>query len=164
MYAAIRRQREKRSVKSWRRIKEGAVPIIGWSTAFAYYVVRRATTRATAISIFDKFEQAVQANPGAIAGSRSDRPGPLLQRGVPRAADRIRFRRRMSAGRSLPVVVLLAWQAWCRTHQDDHDARSTATRTRRLNSLKVSRLAGRCRLLSALLRQTRYNSCIRERE
>ena len=61
MYAAIRQAKAKSGTAEElaRRIKEGAVPIISDVEGFrAYYVVYAGDDTVTAISIFDKFEQA----------------------------------------------------------------------------------------------------------
>jgi hypothetical protein len=69
MYAAIRQAKAKSGTAEelTRRIKDGAVPIISDVEGFrAYYVVYAGDT-VTAISIFDKYEQAEEANRRAIA-------------------------------------------------------------------------------------------------
>jgi hypothetical protein len=80
MYAAIRQAKAKSgsAEELARRIKEGAVPIISDVDGFrAYYVVYAGDDTVTAISIFDKFEQAEEANRRAIAWIEKDL-GPLL--------------------------------------------------------------------------------------
>ncbi|MBR0830359.1 antibiotic biosynthesis monooxygenase [Bradyrhizobium manausense] len=80
MYAAIRQAKAKSGTAEElaRRIKEGAVPIISDVEGFrAYYVVYAGDDTVTAISIFDKFEQAEEANKRAIAWIERDL-GPLL--------------------------------------------------------------------------------------
>ncbi|MBR0953860.1 antibiotic biosynthesis monooxygenase [Bradyrhizobium canariense] len=69
MYAAIRQAKAKSgsAEELARRIKDGAVPIISDVDGFrAYYVVYAGDDTVTAISIFDKFEQAEEANRRAI--------------------------------------------------------------------------------------------------
>jgi hypothetical protein len=80
MYAAIRQAKAKSGTAEElaRRIKEGAVPIISDVEGFrAYYVVYAGDDTVTAISIFDKFEQAEEANKRAIAWIEKNL-GPLL--------------------------------------------------------------------------------------
>ena len=80
MYAAIRQAKAKSgsAEELARRIKDGAVPIISDVDGFrAYYVVYAGDDTVTAISIFDKFEQAEEANKRAIAWIETDL-GPLL--------------------------------------------------------------------------------------
>jgi hypothetical protein len=80
MYAAIRQAKAKSgsAEELARRIKDGAVPIISDVDGFrAYYVVYAGDDTVTAISIFDKFEQAEEANKRAIAWIEKDL-GPLL--------------------------------------------------------------------------------------
>jgi len=75
MYAAIRQAKAKSgsAEELARRIKEGAVPIISDVDGFrAYYVVYAGDDTVTAISIFDKFEQAEEANKRAIAWIEKD--------------------------------------------------------------------------------------------
>src|SRR3954465_9553524 len=75
MYAAIRQAKAKSgsAEELARRIKEGAVPIISDVDGFrAYYVVYAGDDTVTAISIFDKFEQAEEANRRAIAWIEKD--------------------------------------------------------------------------------------------
>src|SRR5215475_3292454 len=75
MYAAIRQAKAKSGTAEElaRRIKEGAVPIISDVDGFrAYYVVYAGDDTVTAISIFDKFEQAEEANRRAIAWIEKD--------------------------------------------------------------------------------------------
>jgi len=70
MYAAIRQAKAKTgsAEELTRRIKEGAIPIISDVDGFrAYYVVYAGDDTVTAISIFDKYEQAEEANRRAIA-------------------------------------------------------------------------------------------------
>ena len=80
MYAAIRQAKAKSGTAEElaRRIKDGAVPIISDVDGFrAYYVVYAGDDTVTAISIFDKHEQAEEANRRAIAWIEKDL-GPLL--------------------------------------------------------------------------------------
>jgi hypothetical protein len=75
MYAAIRQAKAKSgsAEELARRIKDGAVPIISDVEGFrAYYVVYAGDDTVTAISIFDKFEQAEEANKRAIAWIEKD--------------------------------------------------------------------------------------------
>ena len=70
MYAAIRQAKAKTGTAEElaRRIKEGAIPIISDVDGFrAYYVVYAPDDTVTAISIFNKYEQAEEANRRAIA-------------------------------------------------------------------------------------------------
>jgi hypothetical protein len=70
MYAAIRQAKAKSGTAEElaRRIKDGAVPIISDVDGFrAYYVVYAGDDTVTAISIFDKYEQAEEANKRALA-------------------------------------------------------------------------------------------------
>jgi len=70
MYAAIRQAKAKAgsAEELARRVKEGAIPIISDVDGFrAYYVVYAGDDTVTAISIFDKYEQAEEANRRAIA-------------------------------------------------------------------------------------------------
>lgn len=88
MYAAIRQAKAKSgsAEELARRIKDGAVPIISDVDGFrAYYVVYAGDDTVTAISIFDKFEQAEEANRRAIAWIEKDL-GPLLAGHVSAAA------------------------------------------------------------------------------
>ncbi|MGY3500065.1 antibiotic biosynthesis monooxygenase [Bradyrhizobium sp. USDA 4471] len=78
MYAAIRQAKAKSgsAEELARRIKDGAVPIISDVDGFrAYYVVYAGDDTVTAISIFDKFEQAEEREQ---ARHRLDREGPGL--------------------------------------------------------------------------------------
>ncbi len=80
MYAAIRQAKAKSgsAEELARRIKDGAVPIISDVDGFrAYYVVYAGDDTVTAISIFDKFEQAEEANRRAIAWIEKDLGGLL---------------------------------------------------------------------------------------
>jgi len=80
MYAAIRQAKARSGMAEelTRRIKEGAVPIISDVDGFrAYYVVYAGDDTVTSISIFDKYEQAEEANRRAIAWVEKDL-GPLL--------------------------------------------------------------------------------------
>src|SRR5271167_3285162 len=80
MYAAIRQAKAKTGTAEElaRRIKEGAIPIISDVDGFrAYYVVYAPDDTVTAISIFDKYEQAEEANRRAIAWIEKDL-APLL--------------------------------------------------------------------------------------
>jgi hypothetical protein len=70
MYAAIRQAKAKAgsAEELARRIKEGAIPIISDVEGFmAYYVVYAGDDTVTAISIFNKYEQAEEANRRALA-------------------------------------------------------------------------------------------------
>jgi len=70
MYAAIRQAKAKTGTAEElaRRIKEGAIPIISDVDGFrAYYVVYAPDDTVTAISIFNKYEQAEEANKRALA-------------------------------------------------------------------------------------------------
>ncbi len=70
MYAAIRQAKAKtgNAEELARRIKEGAIPIISDVEGFmAYYVVYAGDDTVTAISIFNKYEQAEEANKRALA-------------------------------------------------------------------------------------------------
>ncbi len=69
MYAAIRQAKAKTgsAEELAARIKEGAIPIISDVEGFrAYYVVYAGDDTVTAISIFDKYEQAEEANRRAL--------------------------------------------------------------------------------------------------
>ena len=69
MYAAIRQAKAKTgsAEELAARIKEGAIPIISDVVGFrAYYVVYAGDDTVTAISIFDKYEQAEEANRRAL--------------------------------------------------------------------------------------------------
>src|SRR6201990_1393661 len=70
MYAAIRQAKAKTgsAEELARRIKEGAIPIISDVEGFrAYYAVYAGDDTVTAISIFNKYEQAEEASRRAIA-------------------------------------------------------------------------------------------------
>ncbi len=70
MYAAIRQAKAKPGMAEelTRRIKKGAIPIISNVDGFiGYYVVYAGDDTVTAISIFNKYEQAEEANRRAIA-------------------------------------------------------------------------------------------------
>ena len=70
MYAAIRQAKARAgsAEELARRIKEGAIPIISDVDGFmAYYVVYAGDDTVTAISLFNKFEQAEEANRRALA-------------------------------------------------------------------------------------------------
>jgi hypothetical protein len=70
MYAAIRQAKAKSgsAEELARRIKEGAIPIISDVEGFmAYYVVYAGDDTVTAISLFNKYEQAEEANRRALA-------------------------------------------------------------------------------------------------
>jgi hypothetical protein len=98
MYAAIRQAKAKSgsAEELARRIKDGAVPIISDVDGFrAYYVVYAGDDTVTAISIFDKFEQAEEANKRAIAWIEKDL-GPLLAGHASAAAG--------------PVIVCIRWR------------------------------------------------------
>jgi hypothetical protein len=80
MYAAIRQAKAKTGTAEElaRRIKEGAIPIISDVDGFrAYYVVYAPDDTVTAISIFNKYEQAEEANRRALAWIETDL-APLL--------------------------------------------------------------------------------------
>ena len=70
MYAAIRQAKAKTgsAEELTRRIKEGAIPIISDVEGFmAYYVVYAPDDTVTAISIFNNFASAEEANKRALA-------------------------------------------------------------------------------------------------
>ncbi len=70
MYAAIRQAKAKTGTAEelTRRIKEGAIPIISDVEGFmAYYVVYAPDDTVTAISIFNNFASAEEANRRALA-------------------------------------------------------------------------------------------------
>jgi len=80
MYAAIRQAKAKTGTAEElaRRIKEGAIPIISDVEGFmAYYVVNAPDDTVTAISIFNNFQGAEEANKRAIAWIEQNL-GPLL--------------------------------------------------------------------------------------
>jgi hypothetical protein len=80
MYAAIRQAKAKTgsAEELARRIKEGAIPIISDVEGFmAYYVVYAPDDTVTAISIFNNFQGAEEANKRAIAWIEQNL-GPLL--------------------------------------------------------------------------------------
>ena len=80
MYAAIRQAKAKTGTAEElaRRIKEGAIPIISDVEGFrAYYVVYAGDDTVTAISLFNNFAGAEEANKRAIAWIEKDL-GPLL--------------------------------------------------------------------------------------
>jgi hypothetical protein len=80
MYAAIRQAKAKTGTAEElaRRIKEGAIPIVSDVEGFmAYYVVYAPDDTVTAISIFNKYEEAEEANRRMIAWIEQDL-GPLL--------------------------------------------------------------------------------------
>ena len=80
MYAAIRQAKAKagKSEELARRIKEGAIPIISDVEGFiAYYVVYAGDDTVTAISIFNNFASAEEANRRAITWIEENL-GPLL--------------------------------------------------------------------------------------
>jgi hypothetical protein len=80
MYAAIRQAKAKTGTAEElaRRIKEGAIPIVSDVEGFmAYYVVYAPDDTVTAISIFNKYEEAEEANRRMIAWIEHDL-GPLL--------------------------------------------------------------------------------------
>ena len=80
MYAAIRQAKAKAGTAEElaRRVKDGAIPIISDVEGFiAYYVVYAGDDTVTAISIFNKYEQAEEANRRAIAWIEQNL-GPLL--------------------------------------------------------------------------------------
>jgi hypothetical protein len=70
MYAAIRQAKAKAgsAEELARRIKEGAIPIISDVEGFmAYYVVYAGDDTVTAISLFNRYEQAEEANRRVLA-------------------------------------------------------------------------------------------------
>jgi hypothetical protein len=80
MYAAIRQAKAKTGTAEElaRRIKEGAIPIVSDVEGFmAYYVVYAPDDTVTAISIFNKYQEAEEANRRMIAWIEHDL-GPLL--------------------------------------------------------------------------------------
>ena len=80
MYAAIRQAKAKTGTAEElaRRIKEGAIPIISDVEGFmAYYVVYAPDDTVTAISLFNNFAGAEEANRRALAWIEQNL-GPLL--------------------------------------------------------------------------------------
>ena len=80
MYAAIRQGKAKTGTAEElaRRIKEGAIPIISDVEGFkAYYVVYAGDDTVTAISLFNDFAGAEEANRRALAWI-DENLGPLL--------------------------------------------------------------------------------------
>jgi len=80
MYAAIRQGKAKPGMveELARRIKEGAIPIISDVEGFmAYYVVYAPDDTVTAISIFNQYAQAAEANRRILAWIEQDL-SPLL--------------------------------------------------------------------------------------
>jgi len=80
MYAAIRQAKAKAGAAEElaRRIKEGAIPIISDVEGFkAYYVVYAGDDTVTAISVFNNFASAEEANKRALAWI-DENLGPLL--------------------------------------------------------------------------------------
>jgi len=80
MYAAIRQAKAKTGTAEElaRRIKEGAIPIISDVEGFrAYYVVYAGDDTVTAISLFNNFASAEEANKRALAWI-DENLGPLL--------------------------------------------------------------------------------------
>jgi hypothetical protein len=80
MYAAIRHAKAKTgsAEELARRIKEGAIPIISDVEGFmAYYVVYAGDDTVTAISVFNNYAGAEEANRRALAWI-DDNLGPLL--------------------------------------------------------------------------------------
>ena len=80
MYAAIRQGKAKPGMveELARRIKEGAIPVISDVEGFmAYYVVYAPDDTVTAISIFNQYAQAAEANQRVIAWIEQDL-APLL--------------------------------------------------------------------------------------
>jgi hypothetical protein len=80
MYAAIRQGKAKPGMveELARRIKAGAIPIISDVEGFmAYYVVYAPDDTVTAISIFNQYAQAAEANQRVIAWIEQDL-APLL--------------------------------------------------------------------------------------
>src|SRR5437763_16891526 len=83
MYAAIRQAKAKTGTAEElaRRIKEGAIPIISDVEGFmAYYVVYAGDDTVTAISIFNKYEQAEEANRRALAWIAENVSSPIWAR------------------------------------------------------------------------------------
>jgi hypothetical protein len=75
MYAAMRQAKAKTgsAEELARRIKEGAIPIISNVEGFrAYYVVYAPDDTVTAISIFNKYEEAEEANRRALAWAQQN--------------------------------------------------------------------------------------------
>jgi hypothetical protein len=75
MYAAMRQAKAKTgsAEELARRIKEGAIPIISDVEGFrAYYVVYAPDDTVTAISIFNKYEEAEEANRRALAWAQQN--------------------------------------------------------------------------------------------
>src|SRR6202022_4774778 len=84
MYAVIRQGRAKAGMAEElaRRIKEGAIPIISDVEGFrAYYVVYAGDDTVTAISLFNNFAGAEEANRRALAWI-NDNLGPLVVGGA----------------------------------------------------------------------------------
>src|ERR1700747_3260796 len=80
VYAGIRQGKAKTGMAEElaRRIKEGAIPIISDVEGFmAYYVVYAPDDTVTAISIFNQYAQAAEANQRVPAGIEQDL-APLL--------------------------------------------------------------------------------------
>ena len=80
MYAAIRQGKAKPGMveELARRIKEGAIPVISDVEGFmAYYVVYAPDDTVTAISIFNQYAQAAEANKRVVAWIEQDL-APLL--------------------------------------------------------------------------------------
>ena len=80
MYAAIRQAKARSGTAEElaRRVKEGAIPIISDVEGFiAYYVVYAGDDTVTAISIFNNFASAEEANKRALAWIEENL-GPLL--------------------------------------------------------------------------------------
>jgi hypothetical protein len=80
MYAAIRQGKAKPGMveELARRIKEGAIPVISDVEGFmAYYVVYAPDDTVTAISIFNQYAQAAEANKRVLAWIEQDL-APLL--------------------------------------------------------------------------------------
>ncbi len=81
MYAAIRQAKAKTGTAEElaRRIKEGAIPIISDVEGFkAYYVVYAGDDTVTAISLFNNFAGAEEANKRALAWIEQEL-SPLLE-------------------------------------------------------------------------------------
>ncbi len=81
MYAAIRQAKAKTGTAEElaRRIKEGAIPIISDVDGFkAYYVVYAGDDTVTAISLFNNFAGAEEANKRALAWIEQEL-SPLLE-------------------------------------------------------------------------------------
>ena len=88
MYAAIRQGKAKTGMAEelTRRIKEGAIPIISDVEGFmGYYVVYAPDDTVTAISLFNNFASAEEANRRALAWIEKDL-APLMAEPAPAMA------------------------------------------------------------------------------